>query len=551
MEKMKKICYLREKNRLILEMYRKGKRMYTLLLVDDEKLELETLRDYIDWKSMGITAVYTAGSGKEAYKKVWNLQPDIMITDIHMPVISGIELVQQLHEEHSNVQVIFLTGYDDVENIKGAFRLEAVDYILKPFSFSAIRIAVEKAIQQLKKKQLLDQSADTLKKQYFKIILKSDNSYEIEEAFRQLREIDGNPLEDSFVGIIQARGYIEQEKYQQIEKNFSEVLFSLEEEGKITFLVLPFVDFRDSAKRLQGILEATGDKVGMLYYKTCISVKEIREIYAQFEMESRTFFYANSDIWMVTERKEDRRIVNEKEEFKEYQKNVSELKNLIRLMERGDFLKVQDYFCEYFQKASREQRNYQYVREEILGFFQNVYGMFIAEKGIQELISEKKIFRKKIQTISSINELEKAVRQKLEYLQMLEGRTQERMEKGKKEYVCTYVKKYIMDHYQTVVSVETIAEELGLSVNYVRNIFKDYAGITLNEYLTEYRLKQALELLRNPKLRVREVGKMVGYENSSYFGTVFAKKYNMTPNEYKNAQLGIHREEEKKDEKKG
>ena len=63
--------------------------MYSLLLVDDEKLELETLRDYIDWESMGITTVYTAGSGKEAYKKIWSLQPDIMITDIHMPVMSG------------------------------------------------------------------------------------------------------------------------------------------------------------------------------------------------------------------------------------------------------------------------------------------------------------------------------------------------------------------------------------------------------------------------------------------------------------------------------
>ena len=134
--------------------------MYSLLLVDDEKLELETLRDYIDWKDMGISTVYTASSAKEAYKKVWRLQPDIMITDIHMPIMSGIELVQQLHEEQSNIQVIFLTGYDDVENIKGAFRLQAVDYILKPFSFSAIQSSVEKAIHQLKKRQMLEHSTE-------------------------------------------------------------------------------------------------------------------------------------------------------------------------------------------------------------------------------------------------------------------------------------------------------------------------------------------------------------------------------------------------------
>ena len=71
----------------------------------------------------------------------------------------------------------------------------------------------------------------------------------------------------------------------------------------------------------------------------------------------------------------------------------------------------------------------------------------------------------------------------------------------------------------------------------------------MNDYITEYRLKQALELLKTPKLRVREVGQKVGYENNSYFGAVFAKKYGMTPNEYRNNHLQIYRKENRSEEK--
>lgn len=522
--------------------------MYSLLLVDDEKLELETLRDYIDWESMGITTVYTAGSGKEAYKKIWSLQPDIMITDIHMPVMSGIELVQQLHEEQCSVQVIFLTGYDDVENIKGAFRLQAVDYILKPFSFSAIRIAIEKAIQQLKKKQLLDQSADSLKRQYLKMILKSENTCEVEEAIQQLREIEGNPLENPSFGVIQARGVLDAGICQRIEKNFSEVVFSLGEEGKQTFLELPFVDFEDSAVRLQNALEETGEKVSMLYYKSKISVKNIRSAYTYLETLGTKIFYETAGVRMGIENGQETFESFVGDEFKHYQKNVAELRGIVNKIERGEYGEVGNYFDVYFEKTRRNRRNCQYVREEILGFFQNVYGLYIAEKGGKELIQEKNSLRKKIQFLPSVAELEEVVKQELLRFQIIDERMKDKAERGKKEYVYTYAKKYIMNHYQNAISVESLAEELGLSVNYVRNIFREYAGITLNDYLTEYRLKQALELLKDPRLRVREVGKLVGYENSSYFGTVFAKRYGMTPNECRKNQLGMYGKEEILDE---
>ena len=81
--------------------------------------------------------------------------------------------------------------------------------------------------------------------------------------------------------------------------------------------------------------------------------------------------------------------------------------------------------------------------------------------------------------------------------------------------------------------MEEMAEEVHLSPNYLRSLFKERMGQTILEYVTEYRLLKACELLKDKTLRVKEIGRLVGYDNESYFGTVFAKKYGVTPNEYR------------------
>ena len=112
--------------------------MYRILLVDDEKMELEALKNYIDWKTLGIDHVDTAKNGKAAYELVLDRQPDIVITDIQMPVMDGIDLAKKIYEWNRDIKIIFLTGYDDFAYIKEAFQVNAVNYILKPFSEESI-----------------------------------------------------------------------------------------------------------------------------------------------------------------------------------------------------------------------------------------------------------------------------------------------------------------------------------------------------------------------------------------------------------------------------
>ena len=99
--------------------------------------------------------------------------------------------------------------------------------------------------------------------------------------------------------------------------------------------------------------------------------------------------------------------------------------------------------------------------------------------------------------------------------------------------VASYVEEYILNHYMECISIEDIAAKVGLSANYVRSIFKNSRGQTIQHYLSECRLEMACQLLRDTPLAVGRIGQMVGYNNVSYFCASFQKRYGKTPSEWR------------------
>ena len=99
--------------------------------------------------------------------------------------------------------------------------------------------------------------------------------------------------------------------------------------------------------------------------------------------------------------------------------------------------------------------------------------------------------------------------------------------------VTAFVEEYIRNHYMEPVAIEEIAARVGLSANYVRSIFKNSRGQTIQSYLSEYRLEMACQLLRNTPVTVSKAGQMVGYNNVSYFCASFQKRYGKTPSEWR------------------
>ena len=139
--------------------------MLQVLLVDDEPLELQALQDHVNWKALGVGRVMTARNGKIAYESILEQEPDIVVTDVHMPVMDGITLARKIHALNRKIKVVFLSGYDDFSYVKSAMQMGAVDYLLKPFTGKSVEAVIRKVKDVLDRERLFSQSLEALERQ--------------------------------------------------------------------------------------------------------------------------------------------------------------------------------------------------------------------------------------------------------------------------------------------------------------------------------------------------------------------------------------------------
>ena len=122
--------------------------MYTVVVADDEEDLRKTIIRRVDWESIGFTVVGEAENGVEALELVTKTEPDLLLTDIRMPFISGLELARQVREVRPSTQIAFLSGYDDFSYAQEAIRYNIISYLLKPISIDEL----EKNLKQIKEK---------------------------------------------------------------------------------------------------------------------------------------------------------------------------------------------------------------------------------------------------------------------------------------------------------------------------------------------------------------------------------------------------------------
>ena len=139
--------------------------MYKVMIVDDELFAREGMVHDINWNSLDFTVCAVAKDGLQALEKYQETLPDLIISDINMPLCNGIEMLQQLRNQGSDVQIIFLTAYSEFDYARDALRLYAADYILKPFEDGTIETSVSLNLLRKKLHKQLTTQIVMLKKQ--------------------------------------------------------------------------------------------------------------------------------------------------------------------------------------------------------------------------------------------------------------------------------------------------------------------------------------------------------------------------------------------------
>ena len=156
--------------------------MYSIFLVDDEELELEMIRDYIRWEEMGIYVAGTALNGRDALEKIEVIQPDIVLTDVQMPVMNGLDMAKRVSELFDWIHLVFLTGHDEFNYVKSALNVGAVGYLLKPLDLSEIVSVIDKVKRRREEVRMKNRSIRVTKSNIVREMIFEQN----EERFRNL-----------------------------------------------------------------------------------------------------------------------------------------------------------------------------------------------------------------------------------------------------------------------------------------------------------------------------------------------------------------------------
>ena len=494
--------------------------MYRVLLVEDEEIELETLRDYIDWKKNGISRVFTARNGRRALECLEENMADIVITDIQMPGMSGIELAETIVRRGYPCKIVFLTGYDDFSYIHSAFQVNAVDYLLKPFTIEEVEACLKKVRSELEKSEIADWSRKTAAKQLLEMALRKKQETEL--LRKNFRGVFGEELEECRFGIIAVYGKTEENICSQIQEKYKGIRYISKTERISILLLAGYLSVKDTAFQIWNTLKEEPKAVGW-----CMGRWTADQLYEKAEMlrncRGAAFYCDPPALFCV-----DETIYQAGAEYdaKEQQRRREKICGLVSKEKPEETMQQTET---YFVQMTGIDPSV-FIRE-IYNLYLYLWNcLILSDELLESWIKTGEPFtEKEIFAADSSHELKNKMRQYLMHILAFF----EKQNQNPNYYAVSQVKAYLQEHCSESANVEELAAKAGLSPNYLRSLFKEATGKTILEYNTEMRLQKAAELLKDNKNKVREVSIAVGYENVSYFGVVFQKKFGVTPNEYR------------------
>ncbi len=542
--------------------------MFKLLIVDDERLDREGLVRQLNWETYRIAEVHTAQSGASAIQVLASQMPDILITDIKMPGMSGLQLAERAKAIAPDVRVVFVSGYDDFEFVKDALRLNAFEYLLKPVDTAELTDAIGRVVADISRERQERQEKDVLyytvneskalvRKKLLTDLLRGKAGHEERQiklailglAFDRgdhtvlLLEVDDfkrRYMDDAIAAAFDTEALqriVEDTagpwlvEAVQLETHRYAAILSFPA-GSQTAVAgtsceaarLPADIVRDLAL---ATIKRAREEIGMSVTigvgsfvaqpdTLCRSYNDSLQAMAGkiYEGKGRVLFArggADSEESGTTLEQVDRELAQSLYHFDEgrVQQALADVFNRLAGEKTDNLRLIHDYCLNILNRvqAALQDRN------------AGVADIF----GADVILWDQLI---RLETLADIHQwMETTIGAMLNYL-----RNRNEMRPSK---IIEEVLHYIAEHYRDDISLKLIAEAMFYSPNYLGGLFKQETGKSFSEYLTEYRIRKAAAYLEDYKLKAYEVAAKVGYRDIPTFIKNFKAVFQVTPSEYR------------------
>lgn len=532
---------------------------HNILIVDDEQLIRQGLRARIEYLGIDVDEIFEAENGLMALRLQEEHPIDVVITDIRMSDMDGLELIQEMQKKNNQIKFVVLSGYAEFSYAETAIRLGVKAYLLKPVSNDDLKAAFDKAYKEMEQTASVRQEVQMKKRmdrekqvyQQEKALNALFSSQEAGAVTReQLCKLCGYD-EKMWAGGAESVLYLailhinkesfEHQRFRPVDHElvrfmirniFEEIQAPCEK-----LLVNSLSDTRqmygifigDDKKKLRMEVEriylrmrsVLEKKMGIyltIGVSRCRSQLEGKETSEARQALKQRIIYGKANIYFY----EDIRILGE-QEFP-----VSQLHLLEQYIEHNEIFKVKNLVQEIFSEELVKKYGSAYLRImwiRILNLLLHHYerrGRNAAE--IEKMLQNYNL----LDRIQSLQE----IRQKIIEMVMECVSTESVADANARSKIQMAIG-YIQEHFAENLTVNVLAEHYGMSPNYFSSMFKKEMSRSAVNYITELRINQARELLYHSELSVVDISKKVGYEDSQYFFRVFKKYLGMTPLQYR------------------
>lgn len=508
--------------------------MIKVLIADDERFTRQGILDMVDWDKLNVSEVKEAYDGINALEILKDFEPNILLTDVRMPRLNGIDLAFKARELYPNCMILFMSGYSDKEYLKSAIKLKAINYVEKPIEIEELEENLNNAILEFVKNTTIHNSIEhTIANEISSI----DNSEAVNSIISSYFSKDFNDklVDGQYVSVLIKIYKIIPNKHLFIDK-IREIIHDCGLEG--------FVSMQNEK-----------DIVLQIFFS-----KNIKSIHNSNVFQS---FFATLDEYIKNYSHFYIFVGSIVANMQDMHKSYASASSLDTLSFFKDYNSV-IYFEEVPHKTcatidpnaySAFKRNLNNEdKQAVLSDINNITSEFMLNCGT-DINEIKNVYNKLLLHIfnfchsRNIN-LNNSVNENTSFNTILQFNNifeikHYMLEIIKDVFLCLKEKniynepalniiKYINEHYNSYdLSLEDISKNTFLTPAYICVIFKDFTGKTVNKYITEYRIMQAKELLKDSNIKMNDIALKVGYRDGNYFAKIFKKETGYSPSEYR------------------
>lgn len=503
--------------------------MYQVLVVDDEYLALDKLCSMLKWENHGFHIAGTASNGHDAIDFVNSNHVDVIFTDICMPVLNGVELAKYINAHNPDIKVVIMSSYSDFEYVKECFAANACDYILKHLLTPQLLTEILDKLSQthLKKRSGIGLSYD----EYVKA-----KRYR-HDIIEQIHGVSDTKISGAVIAAVKLSSYIllefvhseteMQTFYRHIINTVSQILKDLsgfvifQDSTDTVIIFMPFDDTPES--EIMGILRG--------YIKQAnYSVKKFFDLTLQWGIScvSSSEYSLNDCYKEAMQMLVDRPIVgkteNEPQDFASL--SIDDEKNIISAVQALSFDRLDSALDSIFDRIPQQQLTLNIIVSELITLANKMCMEFNLDiRSLSDTLTKLNLAVNSNSTKADI-----LIWNKTLFHSIISSINNSLSHKQK---YSAMIKDYIHSHYSEDIGLRQIADSIGITETYLSTVFKEETGSTVSNYLANFRIEKAKELLLQ-NIDIKFLYSAVGFKSYNYFFSTFKKVVGCTPRQYKN-----------------